>query len=114
MPTGSQATRSTSPLHNYPAYFTYLAFSPKLEMQFPLAILALGGAAAAKAIPRDDEPAIVAVPDAPGTPDVGTEAITHLYICINQDFTGACTNLEVNTGVCCELFLYQEAALEDG
>ncbi|KAK7911552.1 hypothetical protein PG985_014033 [Apiospora marii] len=72
-------------------------------MQFSLAILALAGAAVAKAIPRDDEPAIVAVPNAPGTPDVGTGAITHLYICINSDFKGACTNLEVNTGGCYNL-----------
>ncbi|KAK8067226.1 hypothetical protein PG997_013973 [Apiospora hydei] len=73
-------------------------------MQLSLAILALVSAAVAKAIPRNDEPAIVAVPDAPGTPEMGTEATTHLYICVNADFTGACTNLAVNTGVCYERF----------
>ncbi|KAK8112983.1 hypothetical protein PG984_013509 [Apiospora sp. TS-2023a] len=72
-------------------------------MQFSLALLALAGAAAAKAIPptnpdwrtdaipRGNESAIA---------DVGTEAITHLYVCINSNFGGACTNIQVNTGDC--------------
>ena len=40
------------------------------------------------------------VPEAAEGAALESRAITHLYMCYNENFTGACQNLPVNTGSC--------------
>lgn len=73
-------------------------------MQSSLALLARASTALAKAIPRavDERKIAVVAPGAAGNAEVSIQAIMHVYPCIDSDFAGACSNLEVQTGVCCE------------
>ncbi|KAK2049996.1 hypothetical protein LZ31DRAFT_548814 [Colletotrichum somersetense] len=68
-------------------------------MQFLLPILTLAGVAFAGVISRDG-PSNVPV----GNPDENSvQAITHLYICADANFSGRCENLQSTTGQCYNL-----------
>ncbi|KAF9871922.1 hypothetical protein CkaCkLH20_10554 [Colletotrichum karsti] len=75
-------------------------------MHFSLAaITAFAGVAFAGVIARDDTAGPVHIPvDSPGNAEEGSlQAITHLYICSDANFSGRCQNLESNTGQCYNL-----------
>lgn len=59
-------------------------------MQFASLFLAMAASlAAASPIPEAAEGAAL-----------GSRAVTHVYMCYNDNFTGACYNMAVNTGSC--------------
>ncbi|KAI3548862.1 hypothetical protein CSPX01_02885 [Colletotrichum filicis] len=74
-------------------------------MQSVLTIATLITAAFAGVIPRDEDNGPVNIPvDSVGNPKGDTvQAITHLYICSDANFSGRCQNLESNTGQCYDL-----------
>ncbi|KAK1546273.1 hypothetical protein CPAR01_00240 [Colletotrichum paranaense] len=76
-------------------------------MQSVLTIATLVTAAFAGVIPRDEDNGPVNIPvDSVGNPKGDTvQAITHLYICSDANFSGRCQNLESNTGQCFRLHL---------
>ncbi|KXH34305.1 hypothetical protein CNYM01_01110 [Colletotrichum nymphaeae SA-01] len=76
-------------------------------MQSILTISALITAVFAGVIPRDEDNGPVNIPvDSVGNPKGDTvQAITHLYICSDANFSGRCQNLESNTGQCFRLHL---------
>ncbi|KAK7456722.1 hypothetical protein Landi51_01998 [Colletotrichum acutatum] len=75
-------------------------------MQSILTIVTLISVAFAGVIPRDEDNGPVNIPvDSIDNPKGDTvQAITHLYICSDANFSGRCQNLESNTGQCSKLY----------
>ncbi|KAK1997385.1 hypothetical protein LX36DRAFT_681770 [Colletotrichum falcatum] len=69
-------------------------------MQFFLPVLTLAGAAFAGVITRDGPSNVPSGEPAEGS----VQAITHLYVCADNNFSGRCENLESNTNQCYNLF----------
>ncbi|OHE92128.1 hypothetical protein CORC01_12583 [Colletotrichum orchidophilum] len=74
-------------------------------MQFIFTVATLVSAALAGVITRAEDNGPVNIPvDSVGNPKEGTiQAITHLYICSDANFSGRCQNLDSNTGQCYNL-----------
>ncbi|KAK1624683.1 hypothetical protein BDP81DRAFT_398319 [Colletotrichum phormii] len=75
-------------------------------MQSILTIATLVSAAFAGVINRAEDDGPVNIPvDSVDNPTGDTiQAITHLYICSDANFSGRCQNLESNTGQCYNLY----------
>ncbi|KZL86570.1 hypothetical protein CI238_05631 [Colletotrichum incanum] len=74
-------------------------------MKFLLSVIIGAGAAFAGVISRaeNSEAANIPVFSVDNNADGSLQAITHLYICSDANFSGRCQNLESNTGQCYNL-----------